>query len=188
MAVMNRTTLVLRGVTVVTGGVAVQTRLGWGYQAQTSALVSMRHPSPGFPEPIGEPDQRRFDADNQAAANNTAALRAGRLSRCLSAGVLGSRSSAITADRASSVGWSLARGGSRLSALWHTGPMMAGATTSADKLTSGCSPFPCSFSRSSDGRLRRSFARLEKRMESTGLLPVAGTPTASTRGKGVCYT
>ena len=55
MAVTNLTTLVLRGVTVVTGGVAVQTRRGWGYQAQTPALVSMRHPSPGFPEAAAEP-------------------------------------------------------------------------------------------------------------------------------------
>jgi hypothetical protein len=143
MAVTNLTTLVLRGVTVVTGGVAVQTRRGWGYQAlvQPPALVSMRHPSPGFAEPVGEP-QRRFDADDQPAANT--APRAGRLSRCLSAGVLGSRSS---------VKWS---------------------------------PFPCSFSLSG-GRLRRP-AHAEKRTESAGLLPVAGTPTASTRGKGVCYT
>jgi hypothetical protein len=189
MAVITLTTQVLRGVTVVTGGVAVQTRRGWGYQApaQTPALVSMRHPSPGFPEPIAEPDQRRFDADDQAAAK-TAATRAGRLSRCLSAGVLGSRTSAGSADRDSSHEWSLVKGGSRLSALWRTGPEMAGAMTSADMLNPGWSPSSC-FSLPSAGRLsRRSFVRGEKRTESTGLLPVSGTPTASTRGKGVCYT
>ena len=189
MAMTNLTTLVLRGVTVVTGGVAVQTRRGWGYQAlaQAPALVSMRHPSPGFPEPIGEPDQRRLDADDQAAAK-TAATRAGRLSRCLRAGVLGSRTSAEPADRDSSHEWSLVKGGSRLSALWRTGPEMAGAMTSADMLNPGSFPSAC-FSPSGDGRsLRRSFARLEKRTEITGLLPVSGNPTASTRGKGVCYT
>jgi hypothetical protein len=187
MAVTNLTTLVLRGVTVVTGGVAVETRLGWGYQAEAPALFSsMRHLSPGSPEPIAEPEQRRFDADDQAAAN-TAATRAGRLSRNLSAGVLGSRTPAGSAGRAISLGWSLVKGGSRLSALWHTGHPMAGAMTSADKLTPGCSQPLCSFS-PHDGRLRRSFARLEKRTEVTGLLPVVGTPTASTRGKGVSYT
>jgi hypothetical protein len=189
MAVTNLTTLVLRGVTVVTGGVAVQTRRGWGYQAlaQAPALVSMRHPSPGFPEPIGEPDQRRLDADDQAAAK-AAPTRAGRLSRCLRAGVLGSRTSASSADRATSHEWSLVKGGSRLSALWRTGPEMAGAMTSADVLNPGSSPSSC-FSLPSDGRLsRQPFAQTEKRTEITGLLPVSGTPTASTRGKGVCYT
>jgi hypothetical protein len=175
MAVMNLTTLVLRGVsTVVSGGVAVEKRLGWGYQAQAPALFSMRHLSPGFPEPISEPDQRRFDADDQAAAN-TAVMRAGRPFGCLSAGVLGSRSPAPGAGRAISPGWSLVKGGSRLSALWRTGPTMAGAMTPADKLASGCSQ-------------ARSLLQTEKRTERTGLRPGAGTLTASTRGKGVSYT
>jgi hypothetical protein len=180
MAVTNLTTLVLRGVTVVTGGVAVQAVRGWGYQAlaQAPALVSMRHPSPGFPEPIGEPDQRRSDADDQAAAG--AATRAGRLSRCLSAGVLGSRTSASSADR-DAHRTSLVKGGSRLSALWRPDPERAGAMTSAGKLNPGCSPLPCSFSLPG-GRLRLSFAQPEKRTVSTGLLPVTGNPTASTRG------
>ena len=185
MAVTNLTTLVLRGVTVVTGGVAVQTRRGWGYQAQTPALVSMRHPSPGFPEAAAEPPQRRLDADDLAAAK-IAATRAGRLSRCLSAGVLGSRTSAGVADRDSHRG-SLVKGGSRLSALWRPDPVRAGDVAPADMLNPGRSPLPCSFSLPG-GRLRRPFAQLEKRTEITGLLPVAGTPTASTRGKGVCYT
>jgi hypothetical protein len=170
MAVINLTTLVLRGVTtVVSGGVAVEMRLGWGYQAQTQApaLFSMRHRSPGLPEPISEPDQRRFDADDQAAAN-IAVMRAGRSFGCLSAGVLGSRSPAPPAGRdLLSQGRSRVKGGSRLSALWHTGRTLAGAMTSADKLTSWCSP---------------------KRTDSTGFWPVAGTLTASTRGKGVFYT
>jgi hypothetical protein len=185
MAVTNLTTLVLRGVTVVTGGVAVPMRRGWGYQALATApaLVSLRHPSPGSPEPAAEPPQRPFDADDHAAAK--AATRAGRLSRCLRAGVLGSRTSAITADR-DAHRRSLVKGGSRLSALWRTGPTMAGAMTSADKLNPGCPPSPCSFSLPG-GRLRP-FAQIEKRTESTGSKPVTGSPTVSTRGKGVRYT
>ena len=58
MAVRTRETLVLRGVPVVRDGVAVEARLGVGYQGleQSPAPFSMRHPSPKNPRHAIDPD------------------------------------------------------------------------------------------------------------------------------------
>jgi hypothetical protein len=87
MAVMTLKTLVQRGVSVVRDGLAVQTRLGLGYQGnQAPAPVTMRHPSPG--NPGTEPGWRLPLADKHP--EDDVAPRAGRPG-CW-AGVLASRS------------------------------------------------------------------------------------------------
>jgi hypothetical protein len=87
MAVMTLKTLVQRGVSVVRDGLAVQTRLGLGYQGnQAPAPITMRHPSPG--NPGTEPGWRLPLADKHP--ENDVASRAGRPG-CW-AGVLASRS------------------------------------------------------------------------------------------------
>src|SRR5262249_56916932 len=58
MAVMTLKTLVQRGVSVVTGGLAVEVRLGLGYQGdlQKPAPFSMRHPALAKPPIESDPD------------------------------------------------------------------------------------------------------------------------------------
>jgi hypothetical protein len=87
MAKITLKTLVQRGVSVVRDGLAVQTRLGLGYQGnQAPAPITMRHPSPS--NSATEPGWRLSLADKHP--EDDVASRAGRPG-CW-AGVLASRS------------------------------------------------------------------------------------------------
>ncbi len=127
MAVMTLNPLVLRGVTVVTGGKAVDTRRGLGYRAMVHApaLVSMRHPSPGNPAEPNPDEQRR------AQLQRGGAVRAGRPG--CRAGFLVSRSPAFPAGRAA-LSWPSTQGGLRPSAASCLGFTKAGATASVDDI------------------------------------------------------
>ena len=78
MAVMTLKTLVQRGVSVVTGGLAVEVRLGLGYQGdlQKPAPFSMRHPALAKPPIESDPDS--WPAFASLEANEAAQVRAGR--------------------------------------------------------------------------------------------------------------
>ena len=114
MFVSTLEALVLRGVSVLRDGLAVGLRLGSyeGNQQQIKATpISMRHPSPGKPTFVPGTKGRTFPT---AQVNgNCAAPWAGRLSR---AGVLGSRSHALSAGRISDHRWSATVGGPRFTA------------------------------------------------------------------------
>ena len=103
MAVRTLQNLVLRGVTVGRDGLAIQARLGAGYQGnrRTPVPFSMRHPSSSDPQAEKEPDQRHVSADHR---DDVAAGRAGRPGRL--AGVLGCRRLAMSASRAIAFRWS----------------------------------------------------------------------------------
>ena len=101
MAVRTLQNLVLRGVTVGRDGLAIQARLGAGYQGNRQTPVSMRHPSSSDPQAETEPDQRHVSAEHR---DDVAAGRAGRPGRL--AGVLGCRRLAASASRAVALRWS----------------------------------------------------------------------------------
>jgi hypothetical protein len=164
MLAMTLQNLVLRGVSVGNGGLAIQARLGTGYRSnqQTPAPVSRRHPSSSKPET--EPDRRHASADDRAAA----ADRAGRPG-CL-AGVPSCRGLARSASRAIAPRWH-EMGGASLSAATIPGSLRAGTAAAAGKVPLGCS---------------RTSARLMQRaaVGRFWFTPAGGASTASTRGKG----
>lgn len=78
MAVITRTPLVLRGVSVLCDGLTVVARLGSGYQAaatQTPAPFSMRHPQPFN---AGQPQSERWSNPEE---HRDASSRTGRSAR-----------------------------------------------------------------------------------------------------------
>jgi hypothetical protein len=105
MAVYTLESLVLRGVSVLCDGKAVELCLGASETAVQSpeVRISMRHPSPGYPQanPNSLGDRQVHDVKRVA---DEAAFGAGR-SRGR-AGVLSRRSPAITAGRTTLRGWS----------------------------------------------------------------------------------
>ena len=101
MAAFNLESLVLRGVTVLRDGQAVELRRGTSYPATASTpevVISMRHPSLGWRDGLNPPAKRQVQAvDDDCVAQ--AAIGAGRsLSRV---GVSHSRGAATTASRLS---------------------------------------------------------------------------------------
>jgi hypothetical protein len=108
MAVSHLESLVLRGVSVLGGGLAVGVRLG-SYEAKkqiTATPISERHPSPGCAAFMPQTMGRAFPTAR--VRGNAAASWAGRLSR---AGVLGRRSRAQSAGRTNVHRWSATVGG-----------------------------------------------------------------------------
>jgi hypothetical protein len=181
MAVTTRTTLVLRGASVLGDGKTVVVRLGAGYPASLAqppaSPVSMRHPSPACLD-------RFTDPANPDA--NTVRGRAGRPAGC--AGVLGRRSPALQAGGIGQWCRSQAMGGSRLTAAWCFGPTRAKTQASAGEAIPGRSRISESFAERTrippvGMRSQSAYKRSEITLDRHG--PADGTPTASTRGKGV---
>jgi hypothetical protein len=103
MAIYTLESLVLRGVSVLCDGKAVELCLGASEAVRTPEVrISMRHPSHGYPQakPNSQADRQVHDAKRVA---DDAAFGAGR-SRSR-AGVLSRRSPAILAGKAT-LGWS----------------------------------------------------------------------------------
>jgi hypothetical protein len=117
MAVINRNALVLDSVSVVRDVLTGTTGMGFVSAGgkTTANPFSMRPPSHPFPQAGQKPSPRQDHADKRGAV--TAAARAGR-SEC--SGVLASRSSV----------WSLALGGTCLTAAWRLGRYPAERTAS----------------------------------------------------------
>ncbi len=137
MAVITRETLVLRGVPVLRDGVAVEARLGVGYQGteQLPAPISMRHPSPDNPRHGNEPGARPLPGADQRQDRD--APRAGRPG--CPAGVPDSRSRAVRATR-SLVRRGLPARGPSLTAAWRTCRILAATPASVAKARSGRFP------------------------------------------------
>src|SRR5262249_42726484 len=128
MAEKTLKTLVLRGVTVVTGGLTVDPRMGSGYTAvkQAPAPVSMRHPSPANPNEAEPPSRRLRVMDHHDAGDDERAGRPGGR-----AGFLAGRSRALTAGRVITAKWWPAlQGGPSLTAARRPGFTTARATAS----------------------------------------------------------
>jgi hypothetical protein len=182
MAVINRNTLVLNNVRVVRD--VVTGTMGNGLiqaiaQAATSPFSS-RHSSQRYPQAGHEPGPRHAlagPADEDAVAD-----RAGRPGCC--SGVLVRRSPALGAGRTLPPGWSVSKGGCCPTAAWRLDRFTAGAWASAGMLLPGRfkSPRDMALRQGSRLWLQTGEARKPAAATRTGLKPVGGTSSASTRG------
>jgi hypothetical protein len=133
MAMITRTTLVLRGVSVLRDGLTVVMHLGSGYRAdhQTPALFSMRHP---LPVPTNEPEAERWsNPDDRDASSQPEGFVAG------TAGAANPRTPAINAGRHALLGLPGVTGGSTVPAVRFTGLNPARNPASVDKVLSRAS-------------------------------------------------
>jgi hypothetical protein len=183
MAVFTLESLVQRGVSVLRGGQAVNTRLGTSdtADAQTpGVLVSMRHPSPGCGRVFIPPVVRPVHADQ--ARVDGAAPGAGRpRSR---AGVL-SRSPARTAGGAILYGWSPSNGGPKPAAAAR---LCLTKAKPAASVAEGPSGRQAARARLLPGHRYNPAAGKGKQCLPAGVAwckPATRTPAASMRGKGV---
>jgi hypothetical protein len=184
MAVITLESLVQRGVSVLRGGQAVNTRLGTSdtADAQTpGVLVSMRHPSPGCGREFIPPVVRRGHADQ--ARVDGAAPGAGR-SRSR-AGVLSRRSPARTAGGAILYGWSPSNGGPESAAAARLCLKKARPVAPAAEVPSGRQ---AARARAVPGHRYNPAAGYGEQCLTAGVAwckPATRTPPASMRGKGV---
>lgn len=113
MAILKLESLVLRGVAVRKGGLAVDPRLGSDEAVSRARAIpiTMRHPSHGCTPDEPTTAGRSFAGSDPDA--NTNASRAGRSAVGSRAGVLGRRSPAIKAGRTAALRWSRTAGVSR---------------------------------------------------------------------------
>src|SRR5262245_66492503 len=178
MAAKNMESLVLRGVSVLGGGKAVELCLG-SYVADVQmprGPLSMRHPSPGCEEDRTEPPQQRIR--NRRNGADRAAVRAGRPGS--PAGVLVRRNPARKAGRAVLFGWPIAAGA--------TPPFTVRSTTRATAGVGTILPGRLStlFAGAHASRLwpqERSSAKRQE-VDQARLVPACGTLAISTRGTG----
>jgi hypothetical protein len=186
MAVLNLSSLVLRGVSVLRDGQTVNLlRRDASYAAIAGAptvRISMRHPSSGcgqaFMQPAGRPDHEDEDLVAGAAPG------AGRpLSR---AGVLSRRSPARTAGQAILFGWPPAVGGPKPTAATGLCLIKAGPVASVGEGTSGRLTTVHARALPGNGNQpvvrRKAYWRLT--VVPVGTKPAGWTLPASTRGKG----
>jgi len=179
MAAKNMESLVLRGVSVLGGGKAVELCLG-SYATDVQmprGPLSMRHPSPGCEENRTEPLQQRVR--NRRNGADRAAVRAGRPGS--PAGVLVRRNPARKAGRAVLFGWPIAAGA--------TPPFTVRSTTRATAGVGTILPGRLSTlfaGAHAGGRWRSQGHSSAKRQEvdQARLAPACGTPAISTRGTG----
>ena len=134
MAVTNRNSLVLNGVGVVND--VVTGTMGFGFDpadVQAPAIpFSRRHPSHRYPQAERRPGLWQSHVDRDV---DTATDRAGRPGSV--AGVLASRSPALSAGRTMPMCWSPAMGGTRSAVAWRLVRMTAQRTAPVGNVLPG---------------------------------------------------
>jgi hypothetical protein len=164
MAVVNRNTLVLKGVCVVRDVVTGTMGIGLNTAQPLANPFSMRRQSQRYPVTVQETDPR----------HDLVAERAGRPG-C----VLASRSPALGAGRTVLRGWSLARGRACSMAAWRFGRFTARPSASADRTLPGRL---LALRGLASGTAIRAEARKHAKASLAWLKPAGGALAASTRG------
>jgi hypothetical protein len=186
MAVLNLSSLVLRGVSVLGDGQTVN-RLRRDASATAIAgaptiRISMRHPSSGCQQAFMQPAERLVHEDENLVAQ--AVPGAGRsLSR---AGVLSRRSPARIAGQAILFGWSPAVGGPKPTAVAGLCLLKARPVASVGEGTSGRLTTVHAQALPGYGNQPVNWKKAQWRLTvvPAGYKPAGWTPPASTRGKG----
>jgi hypothetical protein len=185
MALNTLESLVLRGVAVLRDGVAVEARLGLGYQGteQSPASISMRHPSSHNPRHGNQPDARTLPGADKR--QDRVAPRAGRPGCAM--GVPHSRSRAVRATGSLARRVLQARGSS-LTAVWRLCRIAAGAPAAGAKARSGRFPTATTTTRLQATRGLTASRRLHGGKRGSAFMPgftrARGTSTTPTRGRG----